>query len=66
MDPLDRMFGDTLQDLAQVILGIAGIQLRRLGQRVDRRGPLAAGVGRGLIMPWFRPQKSPSGIRSIH
>jgi len=28
MDPLDRMFGDTLQHLAQVSLGIEGIWRR--------------------------------------
>jgi hypothetical protein len=65
MDPLDRMFSDTLQHLAQIVLGIEDIELRGLCQRVDRRGAFAAGIGRGLIMPWFRLQNSPSGIRSI-
>jgi hypothetical protein len=65
MDPLDRMFGDTLEHLAQVVFGIEGIQLCRFGQRVDSGGAFATLVGKGLIVPWFRLQKSLSGIRSI-
>jgi hypothetical protein len=32
MDPLDRMFGDTLRYLTQVILGIERVQFCRLGE----------------------------------
>jgi hypothetical protein len=41
MDALDRMFCDTLQHLAQIILGIECVQLRRLGQRINCSGTLA-------------------------
>lgn len=44
MDPLDRMFGDATPHLAQVVLGIEAVELRRLGQGVDRRDPLAASI----------------------
>jgi hypothetical protein len=43
MEALDRMFGDTVQDLAQVILRIERIQLRCLCQRIDRGGAFATG-----------------------
>ena len=65
MDRLDWMFGDAFQHLAQIIFGIEGIQLRRLGQRVDRSCTLTTLVGKGLIMPWFRQRKLSSDIRFI-
>ena len=38
MDPFDWMLSDLLQHRRQIILGIEGIQLRGLGQRVDCSG----------------------------
>jgi hypothetical protein len=45
MDPIDRMIGDPMQNLAQAILGIEHVQLCRSCRRMDRRGSLTAGVG---------------------
>jgi len=47
MDALDRMLSDTHQHLTQVVLGIEGIQLCRLGQRIDRGGAFAPGIRPG-------------------
>lgn len=65
MDALDRMFGNTCQHLAEVMLGVEAVRARRFGQQVDDCRALATGIRKGLIMPWFRRQKSRSGIRSI-
>jgi hypothetical protein len=61
----DRMIGDLFEDLVQIILGVEAVRLRAFSQRVDGRGALPAGIGRGLIMPWFRQTKSRSDIRFI-
>ena len=47
MDPFDRMFGDTIQHLAQIVLRIEAIQLGGLSQRVDRSRPVTTRVGPG-------------------
>jgi hypothetical protein len=44
MDPFDRMIGDPFQHLAQVVLGVEAVELGRLGQRIDRGGPLATSI----------------------
>ncbi len=49
MDPLDRMFCDTLQHLAQVVLGIEHVQLCGLGQRVDCCEAFSAPEARRLV-----------------
>jgi hypothetical protein len=44
MDPFDRMIGDPFQHLAQIILWVDTVELCRLGQRIDRGGPLATSI----------------------
>ena len=48
------MIGDLLEHEVQIRLWIEAIQFGGLDQAVDGGGPLAAGVGRGLIVPWSR------------
>jgi hypothetical protein len=43
----DRMLDDAREDLAQVILWVETVQLRRLGRRIDRGGALPADIGTG-------------------
>ena len=45
VDPADRVFGDTGQDLAKVALWVESVQLSRSDQRVDGSSTHAAGVG---------------------
>jgi len=42
VDPIDRMFGNAGQYMAQVCFGIELIELRGADQRVDGRGALTA------------------------
>jgi hypothetical protein len=53
VDAVDGMVGDTRQHLVQIGFGIETIELRRTDQTVDRRGALAASIGRQLIVPGF-------------
>ena len=45
VDPIDRMLGDALDDVAQISLWIEVIELGRANQAVDGRGALATGIG---------------------
>ena len=47
MDPLDRMFCDTLQHLAQVVLGIETTQFSGFDQRVGHSRSLTTGIRTG-------------------
>src|SRR3954463_4981491 len=55
MDALDRMIGDPLQYLAQVVLGIEAVELCGFGECVDGGGPGPAGIGTGE-QPVLAPQ----------
>jgi hypothetical protein len=59
------MISDAAQDIGQPGAGIDVVQLSCGDERVHGSGALPAAIGKGLIMPWFRLQKSLSGIRSI-
>jgi hypothetical protein len=47
------VIGDAGQNFTQIGFGIETIELRRTDQTVDRRGALAASIGRQLIVPGF-------------
>ena len=44
VDPIDRMFGDAGQDLAEIAFGVQSIEFRRADQRLDGGGPFTGGV----------------------
>ena len=46
-DPVDRMIGDAPHHARQLCFRVDPVQLRRADQTVDRRRPLAAGIGAG-------------------
>jgi hypothetical protein len=47
LDPVDRMIGDAPHYARQIPFRVDPVQLRRANQAVDRRRPLAAGIGTG-------------------
>ena len=46
-DAVDRMVGDTGQDISEIRFGIETIEFGGAYQAVDRSGSLAAGIGAG-------------------
>ena len=47
IDPIDRMLGDTLDEMAQTRLRVEAVELGRADQAVDGRSALAARVEPG-------------------
>ena len=66
MDAVDRVIGDTLQDVAQIEFWIDTVKLGRAEQAVNGRRAFAAGIGRQFIMPEFWHAKSLSHTRFTH
>ena len=69
IDPIDRMFGDALEHVAQIRLRVDVVQLRGADERVDRSGACSASVGnqvqKVVLPPSWRGAalKNPADVR---
>jgi hypothetical protein len=65
VDLADGIVGDLCQYRAEVEFRIQTVELGAANQGVEGSGPMAAGIGRQLIMPEFWRAKSLSRTRFI-
>ena len=56
-DTIDRMFGDTGEHVAEIMLRVQAIQFRRSDKGIDRGGSFTAGIGAGEQVIWVRKLK---------
>ena len=64
IQPVDRMLADACEDIAQPGLGLEAVELGRSYQRVEDRGPVAAGIAAGEQPVLAAERDGPAGCQS--